>query len=202
MLEAEIRGLLAALDVQEQRPYLKATSLAYFGKGGSEAWQCMAEDGEVYIVKAQNNGQDISQSRESDEPLKVLATELICGRLGQLFHPSVCPNIAIINIPEKLAGAMRYPNQRLVAAGPSFGSLFCSEMFDVKDKGHIELAPPDQVARIIVFQTWLRGEDIAALVSLDGRRVLSIDHGWYLSGPTWDKAKLTNPLPVTLVRFP
>jgi hypothetical protein len=195
--------LLTTLDAQEQEPHLQATSLEFFGKGGSEAWRCIAEDGRMYVVKAQNNGQDINQQRGNSEPLKVLTTELICGRLGQLFHPVVCPEVAIINIPENIAGAMTYPsNNRPVVAGPSFGSLWYSDMFDVKDKGRIELVPPDQVVKIIVYQTWLRGEDIAALVSADGRRVLSIDHGYYLSGSNWDKVKLDNPLPVDLVQFP
>lgn len=203
MEESQLQMLLATLDAQEQRPHLQATSLEFFGKGGSEAWRCTAEDGQMYIVKAQNNGQDINQQRENGAPLKILTTELICGRLGQLFHPIVCPEVTIIDIPEKIAGAMAYPsNNRPVAAGPSFGSLWYPDMFDVKDRGRIELVSPDQVARIIMFQTWLRGEDIAALVSADGRKVLSIDHGYYFSGAFWDRAKLDHPLPVTLVQFP
>ncbi len=163
---------LAALNEQEQHPYLQAIGLEYFGKGGSEAWRASVQNGDFYVVKTQNNGQDRNQVRIGDEPLKILTTELICGRLGQLFSPIVCPEVAIIDIPDRLAEENRFPDGRQVTAGPSFGSLWYSEMYDVKDKGRIDLVPPEQIARIIVFQTWLRGSDHAALVSVDGRKAL------------------------------
>ncbi len=202
MEESLLKSLLAELDAQEQKPYLRAISIEYLGGGGSEAWRCKAEDGQEYVVKAQNNGQDVNQVRENGLPLKILTTELICGRLGQLFNPIICPEVAIIDIPEKLASVTTYPgNNRQVAAGPSFGSLWYPDMLDIKQGGRFDLVPPDQVARIIVYQTWLRGEDIAALVSADGRKGVSIDHGYYLSGANWDRAKLDNPLPVIPVQI-
>lgn len=198
----ELITRLAALDEQEQRPHLQAIGLEYFGRGGSEAWRATVQNGDLYVVKTQNNGQDRNQVRMGDEPLKILTTELICGRLGQLFSPIVCPEVAIIDIPERLAEDNRFPDGRQVTAGPSFGSFWYSEMYDVKDRGRIDLVPPGQVARIIVFQTWLRGSDPAALVSADGRKALSIDHGYYLAGQTqWNRTELDHPLPVNLVQF-
>jgi len=199
--ESQLRALLTDLDAQEQKPYLQATSIEYLGHGGSEAWKCKVEDGQTYVVKVQNNGQDRNQFREHGHPLKILTTELICGRLGQLFNPIACPEVAIINIPERLASNTTFPtDQRQVAAGPSFGSLLYTDMYDIKFGGQINIVPPDQIARIIVFQTWLRGGDVAALVSADGRKGISIDHGFYLAGDvSWDKDKLAHPLPVTPV---
>ena len=198
--ESHLITVLANLDIQERKPYLRATSLDYLGGGGSEAWRCEAEDGQVYVVKAQNNGQDRIQACQANEPLKILTTELICGRLGQLFHPIVCPEVAIIDIPERLASNAFFPDRRPVSAGPSFGSLWYPDMYDIKVGGRIDIVPPDQIARIIVFQTWLRGDDRAALVSGDGRKGVSIDHGYYLAGAySWDREKLDNPLPVTPV---
>lgn len=201
MDETRLRALIANFDAQVQKNYLQATSIEYLGNGGSEAWRCKAEDGQMYVVKAQNNGQDRNQIHEHGYPIKILTTELICGRLGQLFNPIVCPEVAIINIPEKLASVTTFPSdQRQVTAGPSFGSLWYPDMYDIKFGGRIDIVPPDQIARIIVFQTWLRGEDVAALVSSDGRKGISIDHGFYLAGNgSWDKDKLANPLPVTPV---
>lgn len=198
MEESQLRALLADLDTQEQKPFLQATSIEYLGNGGSEAWRCKIEDGRMYVVKAQNNGQDRNQLREHGYPLKILTTELICGRLGQLFNPIVCPEVAIIDIPERLASVTSFPgDQRQVAAGPSFGSLWYPDMYDIKFGGRIDIVPPDQIARIIVFQTWLRGGDIAALVSGDGRKCISVDHGYYLAGDiSWNKDKLDNPFPV------
>lgn len=193
---------LAALDEQEQCPSLQAIGLEYFGKGGSEAWRATIQNGDLYVVKTQNNGQDRNQIRMGDEPLKILTTELICGRLGQLFSPIVCPEVAIIDIPARLAENNHFPDGRQVTAGPSFGSLWYTDMYDIKDRGRIDLVPPEQVARIIVFQTWLRGTDQAALVSADGRKALSIDHGYYLAGQTqWNRTELDQPLPVNLVQF-
>jgi hypothetical protein len=135
--------------------------------------------------------------------LKVLATELICGRLGQLFEPIICPPVVVIDIPEKLASNNTYPNRKVtVSAGPSFGSQWFPGMIDIRQKGRFDLIPPpDQIVRIIVFQTWLRGEDMAALVSADGRQSLSIDHGYYLTGSSWEAAKLANPLPVSPIQM-
>ncbi len=197
-------AVLADLDMQERKPYLQATSIEYLGNGGSEAWRCKAGDGETYVVKVQNNGQDLAQLREPGHPLKILTTELICGRLGQLFHPAACPEVAIIDIPEKLASGTTFPHtNRPIAAGPSFGSLLYPETVDIKFQGNLDLVPLEQIARIIVFQTWLRGADIAALVTLDGRKALSIDHGFYLAGTVnWEIDMLNNPSPVIPVQIP
>ena len=48
------------------------------------------------------------------------------------------------------------------------------------------------MARIVVFQTWLNGQDPAALVSMDGSFALSIDHGWYFTGSQWNEGELVN----------
>lgn len=49
----------------------------------------------------------------------------------------------------------------------------------------IECLSPELAARLVVFQTWLFGDDPSALVSPDGDIAFSIDHGYYLGGHAW-----------------
>ena len=59
---------------------------------------------------------------------------------------------------------------------------------------HVELK---QVARLIIFQTWLRGVDVSALVTADGR-LLSVDHGYYLTIWRWDDPRFAQPEKIKL----
>lgn len=196
---SKIVTLLTQFDNIEQLR-TQATLLEYRGGGGSESWNCKAEDDFWYVVKCRNNPQD----RSCAPRLKVVTTELICSRLGQLFVPPICPFGCIIDIPESLASAVVYSDGERPSAGPSFGSRLVKGVVDTKYSGIINLVPPEQAARVIVFQTWLQGQDTAALVSDDGngRMYLSIDHGYYLTGPQWDETVLTTQPTVSLVLPP
>ena len=90
---------------------------------------------------------------------------------------------------------------------PQWGQALAASVLmsnQTKAGGYINLVPPQQAARVIVFQTWLQGQDIAALVSHDGsgRMFLSIDHGYYLTGPQWIESILTAEPSFSLVLLP
>jgi hypothetical protein len=196
---SRIATLLAQLDSDEPLR-TSAILLEYRGEGGSEPFNCKAEDGFRYVVKCQNNPQDLS----SGLPLKILITELVCGRLGQLFNPPICPLACIVDILEEQASALTYSNGERPSAGPSFGSRLVDSVIDIKFGGDINVVPPEQAARVIMFQTWLRGEDTAALVSTDsnGKIFQSIDHGYYLTGSQWNEGILVSQPAVSLVQPP
>ncbi len=196
---SQIVTLLTQFDNDEQHR-TQATLLEYRGGGGSESWNCKAEDGFRYVVKCRNNPQD----RSCAPRLKVVTTELICSRLGQLFIPPICPFGCIIDIPEALASAVAYPNGERPSAGPSFGSRLVNGVVDTKYSGTINLVPPTQAARVIVFQTWLGDQDTATLVSDDGngRMYLSIDHGYYLTGSQWEESIFATQPTMSLVLPP
>ena len=200
METSHITDLLAQFDAEQWQPYFQAKRLEFRGGGGCGAWNCKTENGVLYVVKSQNNPQD----RPYGLPWKILTTELICGRLGQLFDPIICPPVSVINIPDELVAGnnILYNGSEQVVVGPSFGSQLVDGMIETKAGGRIELVPFAQIARIIVFQTWLRGEDVAALVALDGSKSLSIDHGWYLTGSRWDTSVIANPFSVLPVQIP
>ena len=195
----QIMTLLTQLEA-DNPPRTQAALLQYRGGGGCGAWDCKAENGLWYVIKCQNNRQD----RTYGLPWKVLTTELICGRLGQLFVPPVCPPVCVVDIPDELASAVIDPNGEHPSAGPSFGSQRVDGAIETKAGGNINLVPPKQAARVVVFQTWLQGHDIAALVSHDGSGTmfLSIDHGYYLTGPQWIESLLTAEPSVSLVLLP
>jgi len=55
------------------------------------------------------------------------------------------------------------------------------------------------MVRIVVFHTWLRGEDWQALATGDGTRGYSIDHGYFLTGASWNLALIEGNTPVEAV---
>ncbi len=202
-MEVEVRNIADRLRAQEaacRAPRLTARLLRPRATGGSRPWDCLTEDGAWFVVKCQNNDQD----RRTGPPLKVLSTELICGRLGRLFDPPLCPEPVVVDIPEDVAAAAWHPRTRHrpgmpAAPGPAFGSRRVEAAVEIKGDGaeRLALAGPADVARIAVFQTWLRGVDVSMLVTADGR-LLSVDHGYYLTNDRWDPSRLAGRLPVKL----
>jgi hypothetical protein len=186
----DIAAWLAACDGEPAPPRLRARLLVPRTTGGSKPWDCQVEDGSWYVVKSMANPQD----RRTGKPVKFLATDLICGRLGQLFRPALTPQAAVVEIPPAVAEAAVHPRTRRRPAerpspGPGFGSQLVEGAVEIKaDRGErIASVPPAEVARLVTFQTWLRGVDVSALVTAD-RRLLSIDHGFYLTAHRWDRA--------------
>jgi hypothetical protein len=98
----QIGDWLQAFDSELER--VTARSLEYRGGGGSGAWTCDCDDDNQYIVKAHNN------QHEHDAPrLKIVTTELVCGRLGALFTPPVAPESRVVILPSALTSAVIYP---------------------------------------------------------------------------------------------
>jgi hypothetical protein len=196
---ADIAERLAHLDRGTNLSYLTAKEARYVGGGRTKPWNILASDGLHYIVKVRNNPiEEAARRLLPQAPLKILTTELICGRLGQLFTQPMCPPVAIVAIPPEVASVCRWPDTgELIAAGPAFGSRVVSDAADAKtEPRHIEHVSPELAARLVVFQTWLYGDDPSALIAPDGSKVWSIDHGYYLTGTAW-----SDPLPTVLKSY-
>ncbi len=181
-----------ASDLAEVDRATPPTTVTACGVGGildgkTQPWKLQAEDGYWYVVKAQNNPQDTrARNIAPCGPLKILTTDLICGRLGQLLSPPLCPPAVIIDVPQEIATqCVRPKTGEQFAPGPSFGSQFIPDVADCKEEGDVERISPEMAARLVVFQTWLFGDDLSALVSPEGDVVLSVDHGFYLTGLAW-----------------
>jgi hypothetical protein len=161
-----------------------ARTIEYRGGGGSGAWACDCDDDNQYIVKAQNN------QHEHDEPrLKIVTTELVCGRLT--------PESRVVILPSALTSAVTYPGtSKQPTTGTAFGSRLVEGVFETKS-GNTDAVAPEVVAAVIVFQTWLAAQDAAALVQVDTGSLFSMDHAWYLTGPQWQESVLdANPVVV------
>ena len=171
------------------------------GPGGTRPWDGRTEDGRWYVLKCANNPQDGRLG--PGEPLKVLPTKLVCARLGHLLRPPVCPPFAVVDVPPDVAAAAVHPRTRkrppqTAVPGPAFGCLRIEDAIEIKvDAARLSGVDPAQVARIAVFQTWLRGIDVSALVD-GGCRLHSIDHGYFLGGHRWEPERLGRPGPVRL----
>ncbi|RAP77233.1 HipA family kinase [Paenibacillus montanisoli] len=186
-----ITSCLRELDLRPRGERIRAVTLHARTPGGSKPWNCLASDQSWYVVKCRNNPQD----ERLGSPLKFLTTDLVCGRLGQLFDPPLCPKVEIIDVPLNVASLATHPptkhrSAHKPAPGPSFGSRLVENAIEVKIGGSdiLDDVELEQVARLITFQTWLRGIDVSALVTSD-RRLLSIDHGFFLTVYRWDDPK-------------
>lgn len=196
---AGLAALLAEAETQTEPPRPLVRQLRPRPGGGSRPWDAETHDGARYVVKCANNEQD---SRRGP-PLKVLSTELICGRLGRLFAPPLCPEPAVVEVPPAVAATAWHPRTRRrlprgAVPGPAFGSRLVEGACEIKGEGAARLpgVPAAAIARLAVFQTWLRGVDVSALITPDGR-ILSVDHGYYLTNDRWDPVRLAR-LPVRL----
>lgn len=175
----QITAWLEEFDTEPER--VIARTLEFKGGGGSGAWACDCDDEAHYIVKAQNN------HHEQDAPrLKVVTTELVCGRLGQLFKPPVTPDTRVVMLPTALTSAVTYPSATAVhpTSGTACGSKLIEGVVETKS-GQTDAVAPETVAAVVAFQSWLAAQDPAALIQVDTGALYSMDHAWYLTGPRW-----------------
>lgn len=200
---AEIRSVLTSLDVSYPPPRVRAVEMRRLRVGGAEPWACLGEDGFWHVTKFQNCPQE--QVR-AGLPLQVLPADLFCGRLGQLFDPPVCPEVAIVDVSAAVIGDARHKatgtlRSVAVAPGPSFGSRVVDAAVDTKvNASALSGVAPGSIARVAVFQAWLRGIDLSYLTTTGGG-VSSIDHGYFLVDFRRIAEALADPPPVT-VRVP
>jgi len=118
-------------------------------------------------------------------PLKIVTTELICARLGSMFEDPLVKPCAICDIPPDIAAGVVYEGTaKHPTAGPAFGTLLIKG--PAETKGPFNGLPVERAAAILVFHTWLRGEDCAILIDADDSSYWSVDHGWYLTGSQWN----------------
>ena len=181
MTSAEIRERIAALDASWSPPIVTVTGLKYRGGGGSGAFDADTGDDAVrYVIKAMNNNHE-----PQVPPLKIVATELICARLGRMFGDPLVKPCAICDIPSDIAAGVVYEGTaKHPTPGPAFGTLLIKG--PAETKGPFNALPAARAAAILVFQTWLRGEDCAVLIDADDGSYWSVDHGWYLTGSQWN----------------
>jgi len=102
----------------------------------------------------------------------------------------------VVEVPPEVAQASWHPPTRRRAGerarpGPAFGSLRLEDVWEPKARtpGPPRPVAAGDLARVLVFQAWLRAVDATVLLGAEGR-VWSVDHGYYLTGPTWDLVRL------------
>ncbi|MGH9345535.1 MAG: HipA family kinase, partial [Terriglobia bacterium] len=87
-------------------PRLRAQEIIRPMRGGSQPWLVRCEDGGYYVVKFQENPQQV----------RVLANEMLAGLLAQLIRLPVA-ELAFVEIPSALAGQIRAGGGALDAHG-------------------------------------------------------------------------------------
>lgn len=183
MTDDEALELLKATEQAAVREWVAATRVeGYRGGGGSQAWD-IASGTEVYVTKFQNNPQEPATAGDRR---KILPTELIVGRVGQLLQPAACPRAAVVDVDEALIIAKPVLiNGVRAIAGPSVGSLAVQGAFETKDGIGLEAVSAERLAVLILFQTLMHGDDLAILIADNGSSAYSIDHGHFFGGGSW-----------------
>lgn len=182
----ELRQRLEALDNSQRHEVWEAYGSAGLrGGGGSQAWNIYARRGTqegLFVTKFANNPQEPPSG-----PRKIVASELICGRLGRLFHRPITPLTVPIRVSQELVDEARiaFSNGTRAQAGFAVGSQFVHGALDSKAGGRLDFVERGEVARVVLFQTWLGMQDPAALVVADTGEAFSIDHGYFLCGSRW-----------------
>jgi hypothetical protein len=154
--------------------------------GAARPWRCLTSDKRRFVIKGQNNAQELAKP-----PYKAGTTELICGRLGRLFKPEVCPESVVVNVPSNcFVDVDEIPDGWVSpTVGPAFASEY-TEHTDIRKRPPVPKGitlDPKRAARIVVFRYWLAGRDSAVLFRASDGQPISIDHGWYLTGSNWDQ---------------
>jgi hypothetical protein len=151
------------------------------GGGGSDAWD-VAVGSDVYVTKFANNPQEPARP----SPRKIVTSELVVGRVGQLFSPAVCPATSVVVVPiELIENEPIHMGGGLADSGPACGSLMVPQTTETKTGGQLGSVPVDRLAQIAAFQALTQADDAAALVTDDGSWAYSIDHGHYFGGGSW-----------------
>ena len=184
LTDDEASDLLRTLSTADDPPKPTATRIVrHRGGGGSDAWD-IAVGSDIYVTKFANNPQEPARPA----PRKVVVTELVVGRIGQLFRNPVCPMTRVIMVPRALIdGEPIYMGASLADAGPACGSSQVPHATETKAGGQLSSVPLTRVAQITTFQALLQADDPAALVLDDGSWAYSIDHGHYFGGGAWGK---------------
>lgn len=152
------------------------------GGGGSKPFVGFDGDGQRWWIKADNNPQNG----------KVIVSEHIVGRMGELMGAPVC-RVAVVEIPPDLEGE-EYTSGRQLQAGLTHASLEVSGTENRKKSLRYPTAD-DNACRhvaILALYDWCWGNDAQWLYSAPrDHAVYSHDHGHYFpGGPNWTTEKL------------
>jgi len=136
--------------------------------GGSQAHHLRCAGGTEYAVKFMGNPQGNM----------VLARELGFGRAARLLGETT-PEVAIVEITQAFLDVT--PQIPFRQPGLAVGSRWVAGAFDTKLGGATGPFLPEDLARVIIFQTWAAGQnqDPAGLVEITTGRTWSVDHGYY-----------------------
>lgn len=182
MTDDEALALLRELAGASDPAWPVATRVVrHRGGGGSDAWD-VAVGTDIYVTKFANNPQE----PQRPSPRKVVTTELVAGRVGQLFVPPVSPATTVLVVPLELIEAEPiHMGGGLAEPGPACGSLLVLQTTETKAGGQLGSVPRERLAQITAFQALMQADDAAALVTDDGSWAYSIDHGHYFGGGSW-----------------
>jgi hypothetical protein len=134
--------------------------------GGSQAHHLLCSDKNEYAVKFMANPQGNL----------ILARELGFGRVARLLG-DVAPETVLVEVTAEFLNVT--PQIPFRTPGVAAGSRWREKTFDSKSGGWTGPYLAEDLARVIVFQTWSAAQDPAALVNPGSGRVWSIDHGYY-----------------------
>lgn len=138
--------------------------------GGSGTFLAADSESRQWWVKPLNNRQGS----------RVLVTEQVVGRAGALIGAPVC-EVAIVEIPEELAGWQFLPDRRL-EAGLAHGSAAVDQAIEERSLGHSDRDDNRiRQAGVFALYDWCWGDDPQWLFSATrDMELYSHDHGHYL----------------------
>jgi HipA-like kinase len=196
MTNAEITRQLLYLDGSPAPQIVNAVKFVRRIQGESCPWIALLDDGNDYVIKYPDNPQEQHMDALNGPlPQKVVVSELICGRLGQLFTPPVTPFTCVVDVPERVVAQQTQCHDAglPLPSGLSVGIRYVEGATYSKDQWVDFLKNPiDQVqlAGIVVFMLWLNALDPEIQVATDVSRLYSIDYGWYFTGNEWKTKQL------------
>lgn len=165
------------------------TAVAYIGpigRGATRPQLFRCQDGEVYVVKTQNNKLGS----------KVLVNEYLATRLGELLGLCFPPG-DIVQVPPSLVQAERCLRCLGIAAGPHFGCRYLHGGVYVGRAALEQAKNKKQMAGVILLDHFLHNYDrtnsrcnLLIRREKDGYRLYGIDNSHAFRRGRWDVALL------------
>lgn len=154
------------------------------GRGGSEAFLAVCEDGIARVIKAPGNPQ-------TD---RVLVNELVVSRLAPALGAPCPGDAAIVLVTEPVLADAKKQSNRLGGALPGLG--FGCHWYDVSYGPGAEICKGasnrGQLINLVTLYLWVRNHDFKAdhllyrTLSDGAVIILGFDHGHCFGNPTWD----------------
>jgi len=181
--EADWQGRLDSRRNDECQLTIGAITNDRAREGGSQPFQVMASDGQLYWLKSPDNPQGP----------RVPVTEQVIARCGLLIGAPVC-KMALVRIPPELNGH-RLATGRQLCAGIAHGSTDLATAIYGRAAGPEHRDKDNNAERhayIFALYDWCWGSDCQWLYdSATDMMTYSHDHGHYLpGGPNWSRDTL------------